>query len=327
VKSPAIETGVWTEDLVRSALARSALKHASPGHFRLQLLSVFHQVGVGCDEMGALVVILPPQPVAEAFVDRFLSFEAWTNTRDEITNEDLACSVLRCSYPDITEDELTAISFIFHALIILGITSEDPSNVGRRIHALRTLFDSRMQADVAPEIEVGLFGELLVIERSRVMGAAVACWHSGPQDSYDFSRHASRVDVKTTRSPERIHSFSSTQVGKVVPYQVVFFSIQVNIVEVGTTVSELFASISSQLSEERHRAKLIDVCTAILGTHPRLVSSLKVDIQAAHESIAAFEADEIPYPVLSSGVLSATWRAQLPEKPNAELPDVMDCLL
>ncbi len=319
------KNGSLSEEEVRVALSQVLGRRATNGYIQLVLGEIGNHLGVGVDDEGWLVAVFPAQDGCDAFSDKHLTFTPSQVLRDELSSGEFACATLRCSFPQVTEDEVTAVAFIFHALLRLGGVTDDPSAVGRRIWALRQLFDSRMVVEVSEETEVGLIGELLAITSASSPDEAVRSWHSGSQDRFDFSLHTRRIDIKTTRSGERVHWFSSAQIIET-GLNVVIFSVMVECVEIGQTLSGLYHDITSKLEDPDNEIALTDKCLEILGIHPMLVSAIQIDETTALASIRALDSADVPTPILADGILSANWRARIAPQSGVERPDLIHFL-
>ena len=320
-----IDCDPWSEKHIWEALRSSLGACASTGFIHLDIGDTEGSRGVGVDDRGWFVALFPSQVGMDGFADTNLAFSPEQLLRAEGSAEDVSCATLRCSFPDITEDEMTAVAFVFSALLRLSANTNDPAAVGRRIWALRQLFERRMSAHVSSEVEIGLIGELLALISSADPDEAIQYWHSGPRDRYDFSRHNARIEVKTTSALERAHWFSGTQLlhdG----LTVVIYSVVLEIVEVGQTLAGLYEALSGRLRHPESVVRLADICLSVLEAPPHVVSRLSFDEKMALTSIRALSASEIPSPGLCDGVLEIRWKALIEETLGEACPDVVEVL-
>jgi hypothetical protein len=320
-----IDSNPWREKRIWEALRSSLGACASTGFIHLDIGDTEGSRGVGVDDRGWFVALFPSQVGMDGFADTNLAFSPEQLLRAKGSAEDVSCSTLRCSFPDITNDEMMAVAFVFSALLRLSTSTNDPAAVGRRIWALRQLFERRMVAAVSFEVEIGLIGELLTLISSTDPDEAIRYWHSGPNDRYDFSRHNARIEVKTTSALERAHWFSGSQLlhdG----LTIVIFSVVLEIVEVGQTLAGLYEALSGRLRHQESIVRLTEICFSVLGAPPLVVSSLSFDEKIALGSIRALAASEIPAPRLCDGVLEVRWKALIDETLGESHPDVVEVL-
>ena len=84
--------------------------------------------------------------------------------------------------------------------------------------AVETLVDLFRQISQPPRKTVlGLWAELLIISRSSDPGKLVSCWHSQPEDRFDFASGVDRLEVKAAAGRLKIHHFSLEQLRPPIP--------------------------------------------------------------------------------------------------------------
>lgn len=273
-------------------------------------------IGIGYDSSGRIVLVLPAQHDVSGFETEYAQFDPSCKVSIEESMEELPfVSTLRCTIDRSNLEKLRAL-----AAIIRGITElqEDYGSCGKAIHEMKDFFANNFSSEVSDSTIVGLFGELLVIAKSQDRNRFAGLWHSSSDASFDFSSGNNRVEVKTTRSLNRIHQFSSNQISMSLKARVYIASVSLQVVEKGSSLSEIVKLISNEL-DINMRVKFINCVVETLGIIPDLVSGVEIDLEASLGSIWLIPAEKIPAPLAQDGVLSMEWRAAIPESLKTEI--------
>ena len=162
--------------------------------------------------------------------------------------------------------------------------------ITNHIEVFRDLFGKALKK--ATITEIGLWGELLVIETSSDMMFLIDCWHKLPKQTFDFNDGVSKLEVKTTTLNERIHSFSLNQLKKAKESSSLICSIMTSQIDLGKSVCDLFESINSKLTTEyrlKFQNKLMDVAGSDLENFTN-----KFDYKSATLDMKMYEAKKIP---------------------------------
>jgi hypothetical protein len=116
-------------------------------------------------------------------------------------------SVIRCS----DSDRLLHEFFLRATLPVLLALPARPTRqqVNAGISTLVALFSQLSQ--VPRKTVMGLWAELFVIAQSRNPAALIRCWHSLPNDRFDFGEGAQRLEIKAAGGRRRWHRFSLEQ--------------------------------------------------------------------------------------------------------------------
>jgi hypothetical protein len=96
--------------------------------------------------------------------------------------------------------------------------------------------------------EIGLWGELLLIYNSHNKEKAISSWHIDPKDKFDFNDGDHKIEVKTTKRNQRIHSFSNNQIIKGKQEDVVILSIMTKELYQGYNVFDLKEEIEKKVT-------------------------------------------------------------------------------
>lgn len=299
----------WESDEIQTLLCTE--RTLRQGQITVLKFDHSRRVGVGHVSHDGLVLVLPSQLGVSGFNDRHLKFMPEVDLETEESNEVKDVALLQCAFGDSGGDEIPAVSSVFSALIKQAVHSHDKSAAGKTVHALRRLFDNRLRAEVSKETEVGLIGELLLIASSKKPELLVESWHTANSDPYDFSMDSERMEVKATMSGIRQHSFSSTQLPPQGRVTVVVSSICLVPVAKGETVASLYRKILSLLPSDQLRERFTTVCLDVLGVPAEVVENVKIDEASSRENIRLYASDDVPCPILVTGVQNCRWTSQL----------------
>ena len=140
--------------------------------------------------------------------------------------------------------------------------------------------------------EIGLWGELFLISRSKDFKYLVQSWHINRTDRFDFNDGINKLEVKTTKKSERIHHFSLNQLDKLQSSNTLICSIMTSESGKGITVFELYERILDRLDnsdKEIFRDKLFQICGSEL-----LSFDTKFDMGMAKSSYKFYSVSSIP---------------------------------
>lgn len=124
------------------------------------------------------------------------------------------------------------------------------------------------KAGLSPDKEVGLFGELLVLEQIIIMigaGPAVVSWHGPLSEEHDFVFGEVHLEIKTTSGEQRrhmMHGFTQLVPLRGVPLSLVSIQLTRSNIDGGRTLSQLVSQIRAKSGG--HRPK-VDDCLEALG--------------------------------------------------------------
>jgi hypothetical protein len=212
------------------------------------------------------------------------------------------------------DDEITTSAAAAIVFGLIELCELDPLGIGDVIAAMEGLLASGLRSNVDRQTELGLAGEILLVASSAAPSVLIDAWHSDFDDRFDFSIEGGRLEVKTTAGGSRIHWFSSGQLGHIPGVTTCIASILMPIVEIGSTIASMFASIGN-VDAERHQ-KIRSIITKATGTPPEMLNGLVFDRVAAEKSIRHFHVDDIPSPSWGQRVLKIRWQAELDESPT-----------
>ena len=180
---------------------------------------------------------------------------------------------------------------------------------------MKSFFANRLKFELSDSTITGLIGELLIISISNNASLAVQFWHSNIDDKFDFSGSNFRLEVKSTSTVMRNHNFTSSQIPGNVPEKTFIATIKVVRVEVGTTLSEILASLKLKLNKSELE-KVTEIVQRTIGVPVDLVTEYQIDLDASLSDIKLLKSSDVPCPVSSQGVLSMEWLANLDDTPG-----------
>jgi hypothetical protein len=298
---------LWSLGHVLEELRRTC--RVEDGALSFGLLHPDRRIGVGHGPRGAVVLMLPGCAGVQGYEGKNVTFEPFTSLVDASTGapfEEIA--LLRLTLPRSGTDVREAASAVLHGLIDLELSTNEGC---RAIAQLRSLFEGGFQTNVDRNVEVGLLGELAVIQASRDPDTMVQWWHSTPRAPYDFSVDGHRLEVKSTSSSTRRHHVTQKQVRGVTGAGITIASVVVYPVEKGETVASLVAILGERL-QPANRLRVEQIVMETCKSSSCLVKAVPIDLKATLDSIALFDASEVPSPTASAGVFDMEWTAQFP---------------
>jgi hypothetical protein len=140
----------------------------------------------------------------------------------------------------------------------------------------------------------GLWAEMFVIERSRNPSILIDFWHCNPDEKFDFNAGQQKLEVKSTASDQRIHTFSAEQLNPPDNNKVIIASVHMRPSTAGVNIHDLIQRIRSRIPEEELLLnKLVSVVHQSLGNSVSDGICLKFDYQIASESLKYFRHEDI----------------------------------
>jgi hypothetical protein len=141
----------------------------------------------------------------------------------------------------------------------------------------------------------GLWGELYVIVQASDATALVSAWHTAPEEAYDFSGGAQRIEVKTASGDQRRHHFTLVQLQPPTGAAAVVVSVLVERVGGGVSLGELLSRARSRVAPHPDLVLRVDqVVAATLGHSWRRALAERFDWERAEESMTFFDVGLIP---------------------------------
>lgn len=140
----------------------------------------------------------------------------------------------------------------------------------------------------------GLWAELLLIAESKEPGNLVRCWHSIPEEKFDFNNGEERIEVKSSSNSLRLHNFSLDQLYSPTDTRTIIASIFVRQASAGKSIATLTSEISARFTDIELIEKLQLQIAFTLGNTIGDSMKLKFDYEFAKDSLRFYKAEDVP---------------------------------
>ncbi|MDD7939330.1 PD-(D/E)XK motif protein [Actinomycetospora lutea] len=309
------------EALLRSALkdARQLQTHSSSSGtvaFTLSPELGTSSCRIGLNSDGHIVLLVPAQQTHGVKLARFHYMPA-----APISFQDLAHGSWSGSYGFVACDVENAaqervLLGIFVQIVNALDSGQDAKIVTGYVGAVRALFSALERP--SQRAELGLWGELFVIARSREPLTLASAWVDDANSVFDFATSGHRLEVKTTTGAWRQHIFSITQLEQAQTADTAVVSVMTTEVESGTSVPELLMKSQNRL---RHNPELqhamLEKTVRIAGSS--LGNPRRWDEDQAMSTARVLAFDSIPRPGLEPGIIDLSWTARLATKMESDV--------
>lgn len=220
-------------------------------------------------------------------------------------------------------------TFIDIVMLMLNKIQPIPSRkeLAVEVENLITIFSALVNPPVKKM--QGLWGELLIIERSKYPEILINAWHNSPKAKFDFTLGCDKIEVKTTSGENRTHKFSLDQLNPAPSSRLLIASMTVRESGAGNggkSVRNLFDSIYAKVSGCKERLHLYEVMAETIGSDIAKLDSVFFDYSEAVDSLDYFRAKDIPRidkKDVPAGVTDVKFASNL-----ADVPSVLslDCI-
>ncbi|MEJ7745314.1 MAG: PD-(D/E)XK motif protein [Luteimonas sp.] len=231
--------------------------------------------------------------------------------------------VITCSAGDVELYDFF-LGVVESLLIDLPVLPET-SDVQRSVMSLVELF-RKLEVPSHRAIK-GLWAELFVVYKSPSVGLWLAAWRGGVTDKFDFAWNQSRMDVKVTEGPRRIHEFALAQVDELA-HATFVTSLLLRRSSSGLNVIELAMRIAERVTTNKRNLiqKLWTNVSDTLGADFAINSDLKFDPTFAANNLRVVAAKLIPKPdVLDSRVYDVRFKVDISEIADQTILVLGDC--
>ena len=183
--------------------------------------------------------------------------------------------------------------FVDICKILIKNIGENPkiATVQKELENVKDIFLNLNKSKIKEEL--GLWGELYFIYTQKNKEKAVSSWHLNARDRIDFNSGNVKVEVKTTLSNERKHTFKLNQLRNHYKESVLICSIMTVEIENGISIKDLVHKISEDLNDNS-KFKLFEKISAVLGNELLTMNYRYFDESTALESLRLYNSDEIP---------------------------------
>jgi len=184
--------------------------------------------------------------------------------------------------------------FLEVVCIVLEQLPENPSHrqLKAEIQKLIELF-SRFNRPPRKTIQ-GLWAELFVIEQAQYPEYLIQSWHSLPEDKFDFNDGHDKIEVKSTSTARRIHSFALEQLNPNKNSNLLIASVFVIQTGQGKNIFDLIDSICKRVQNLQLQFRLNEILSQTLGSDFDKVFDVYFDYQQAADTLTYYDFKDIP---------------------------------
>ena len=219
-----------------------------------------------------------------------VSFNQMCNLSDSegIITQKFNVILLKSENADIQQYFFELVSLIFHRL------PAKPTVNGLKIEISKVISLFTASAPLSKEVVKGLWTELFIIANSKTPEYLIQSWHVSPEDKYDFNDGKDKIEVKSTSSTIRKHSFAIEQLNPNPGSQLLIVSVVVVASGLGKNIFDLIDDISSRVSTEDFILKVKQIVYETIGPHIDDVSKIRFDVNMALNTVAFYDHRSVP---------------------------------
>lgn len=197
----------------------------------------------------------------------------------------------------LSSDDALQKEFIDIMMMIISKLTDTPSKseIAVEMEYLIAIFEA-MHA--APKKKVqGLWAEMLVIDQSKDPETLIKAWHSEPSSKYDFTMGKDKIEVKSTSSEERKHTFLLDQLNPTSSSRLLVASATVRESghgDDGLSIDELRDKICQRVHNAEAQTHLFLIIAKTLGKDYPKARDLYFDHVEAADSLKFYDYHNIP---------------------------------
>jgi len=139
----------------------------------------------------------------------------------------------------------------------------------------------------------GLWAELFVIHTSENPQVLLSYWHNLPEEKFDFNADLEKIEVKSSSSLERIHTFTADQLLPPDDKSVLVASLFTKQIPNGLSVVDLADLINRKVKTDSFVGKLYSIVSQTLGSNVQESIKLKFDPELAKNSLRFYRHQDI----------------------------------
>ena len=219
-----------------------------------------------------------------------VSFNQMCNLSDSegVISKRFNVILLKSDDADIQQYFFELVSLIFHRL------PSRPTVNGLKIEISKVISLFTASASLSRDVVKGLWTELFIIANSETPEYLIQSWHVSPEDKYDFNDGKDKIEVKSTSSTIRKHSFAIEQLNPNPGSKLLIASVVVVASGMGKNIFDLIDDISSRVSIEELILKVKQIVYETIGPHIDEVSKIRFDFNMALNTVAFFDYRNVP---------------------------------
>lgn len=225
-------------------------------------------------------------------------------------------AILKCNFQ--SEEELLSLTSLFSGLHNLRATSDNLDEFFDAITGLERYFAERQNSRDLNAIEVGLYGELVLIASAANSNRFIIGWHPTPFSTYDFSFENLQLEVKTSTTPDRIHSLRSSQTSNLYSHNLTYASIYAPLAENGLGIADVVNLIESKLDRSAQ-----EIFHRKIRAYDLTKFNTRFDFDHSSKSIRWIHGDQVPKPESNDPrIRDLSWRVSFLEIDSSEAVSV-----
>lgn len=151
----------------------------------------------------------------------------------------------------------------------------------------------RTLSDTPTKTIQGLWAELFIIDIAKDSTTLLNYWHNIPEEKFDFNADTEKLEVKSSSTLERIHTFASEQLNPPTDKQVLIASLFVKQTTHGQSISQLANSIQHKVADNDLTEKLFTLISKTLGNTVEQSIKIKFDFDLAKNSLRFYRHQDI----------------------------------
>lgn len=152
----------------------------------------------------------------------------------------------------------------------------------------------RTLSDTPTNTLQGLWAELFLIDIAKIPSNLLNYWHNKPEEKFDFNADTEKIEVKSSSTLERIHTFSSEQLNPPNETQVLIASAFVKQHSSGKSIQQLVDSITAKIQNNIDlTSKLNSIVCKTLGSSLEQSIKIKFDYNVAKSSLRFYRHQDI----------------------------------
>lgn len=151
----------------------------------------------------------------------------------------------------------------------------------------------RTLSDTPTKTLQGLWSELFLIDTAKDPTTLLNYWHCIPQEKFDFNADTEKLEVKSSSTLERIHTFASEQLNPATDKQVLIASLFAKQTSHGQSISQLATSIQQKVADNDLTEKLFTIISKTLGNTVEQSIKIKFDFELAKNSLRFYKHQDI----------------------------------
>lgn len=151
----------------------------------------------------------------------------------------------------------------------------------------------RTLSDTPTKTLQGLWAELFIIDTAKEPATLLNYWHNIPEEKFDFNADTEKLEVKSSSTLERIHTFASEQLNPPKEKQVLIASLFVKQSTHGQSIAHLTNSIQQKVADNDLTEKLFTIISKTLGNTVEQSIKIKFDFDLAKNSLRFYRHQDI----------------------------------